>query len=162
MKSIWIIAIRELTAFFDSLIAYILLIAFLGISGFVTWFYEANIFFYEQATLGAFFQFSYWILFLFTPALTMKMLAEEKKTGTIELLLTKAVTDWQVILGKYMACMLLVSIALVASLPYYVTIANLGDIDHGAVLCGYLALFLMSSAYISIGMFSSSVTSNQM
>ena len=161
MKAIWIIAKRELTTFFDSLIAYILLVVFLGLSGFFTWISGSDIFFINQASLQQFFSVAYWTLFFFIPALTMKMLAEEKRSGTIELLLTKAVTDWQVIIGKFLACLLLLVIAMLCSLPYYITIWNIGPVDHGAVLCGYLGLILMSCTYIGIGMYASSTTNNQ-
>ena len=161
MKSIWIITKRELQSFFDSLIAYIILILFLGFSGFFTWLYGNDIFLVGQASLQGFFNVAFWTLFFFIPAITMRMLAEEKKTGTIELLLTKAVSDRQVILGKFLACFLLVAIALAFTLPYYITIANIGSVDHGAVWCGYLGLLLMSAAYISIGLFTSSITNNQ-
>ncbi|MGD1007505.1 MAG: ABC transporter permease [Ignavibacteriaceae bacterium] len=161
MKKIWIIAVRELKTFFDSLTAYVLIIAFLGLSGFFTWLFGSDIFLMGQATLQPFFSVAYWTLFFFTPALTMRMLAEENKTGTIELLLTKAVTDWQVILGKFFACLMLICLALALTLPYYISVWALGPIDHGSVWCGYLGLILMSMTYISIGLFTSSVTNNQ-
>jgi ABC-2 type transport system permease protein len=161
MNKIWIIAKRELQSFFDSLTAYIMLVAFLGFSGFFTWLYGADIFLRNQADLGVFFSTAYWTLFFFIPAITMRTLAEENRSGTIELLLTKAVTDWQVICGKFLACLLLILIALALTLPYYFTVWKLGPIDHGAVLTGYLGLILMSSAYISIGIFTSSITNNQ-
>lgn len=161
MKSIWIITKRELQSFFDSLIAYIILILFLGFSGFFTWLYGNDIFLVGQASLQSFFNIAFWTLFFFIPAITMRMLAEEKKTGTIELLLTKAVSDRQVILGKFLGCFLLVAIALAFTLPYYITVANIGKVDHGAVWCGYLGLLLMSASYISIGLFTSSITNNQ-
>ena len=91
----------------------------------------------------------------------MRQLAEEKKSGTIELLLTKAVSNRQVVLGKFLACLLLVIIALLFTLPYYYTVSQLGNIDHGATICGYFSLLLMSAAYISIGLFTSSITNNQ-
>ena len=161
MKPIWIITKRELQSFFDSLIAYIILILFLGFSGFFTWLYGTDIFLVGQASLQSFFNIAFWTLFFFIPAITIRMLAEEKKTGTIELLLTKAVTDRQVILGKFLACFLLVAIALAFTLPYYITVASIGNVDHGAVWCGYLGLLLMSAAYVSIGLFTSSITNNQ-
>ena len=88
MKSIWILTKKELNSFFDSLIAYIILVLFLGFSGFFTWLYGSDIFLVGQASLRPFFSIAYWTLFFFIPALTMRLLAEEKKTGTIELLLT--------------------------------------------------------------------------
>ena len=161
MNAIWIIAKRELDSFFDSLIAYIMLVLFLGFSGFFTWLLGADIFLLGQASLESFFNVTYWTLFFFIPALTMRLLAEEKKTGTLELLLTKAVTDRQLVMGKFLSAFLLVGIALAFTTPYVITIANIGDIDSGQVLCGYLGMLLMSAMYISIGLYTSSITSNQ-
>lgn len=161
MKQIWIISKRELKSFFDSLTAYIMIIVFLGLSGFFTWLFGSDIFFIGQATLQPFFSVAYWTLFFFIPALTMKMLAEEKRSGTIELLLTKSVTDWQVVLGKFMSCLILIAIALALTVPYYITIWAIGPVDHGAVWSGYLGMLLMSMVYISIGLFASSITNNQ-
>lgn len=161
MKQIIILAKRELQTFFDSLIAYILLVVFLGLSGFFTWLYGSDVFLMGQATLQPFFGIAYWTLFFFIPALTMKMFAEEKKTGTLELLLTKSITDWQVVLGKFFACLALIIIALLLTLPYYFTIWSIGPIDHGAVWSGYLGTILMSMTYIGIGLFASSITNNQ-
>ncbi|MEZ4772882.1 MAG: ABC transporter permease subunit [Bacteroidia bacterium] len=161
MKNIWIIANREFRTFLDSLVAYILLVVFLGLSGLFTWLFGTDVFYIKQATMQPFFQIAYWTLFFFIPALTMRMIAEEKRVGTMESLLTRAITDWQIVAGKYLACMLLIAIALLFTIPYYLTIAWLGPIDHGAVWCGYLGLLLLSSAYISIGIFTSSITSNQ-
>lgn len=161
MKTIWLIAKRELNSFFDSLTAYIMIVLFLGFSGFFTWISGSDIFLIGQANLRSFFSIAYWTLFFFIPALTMRLIAEEKKTGTIELLLTKAVTDRQVILGKYLATLLLISIALAFTFPYLITVAKIGNLDAGGVLCGYLALLLMSAAYTSIGLFASSITNNQ-
>ena len=108
MKKIWIIARRELNVFFDSLMAYILLVVFLGFTGFFTWLLVADVFFTNQASLQSFFSVAYWSLFILIPAITMRMVAEEKKSGTIELLLTKPLTDWQVILGKFLGSLLLI------------------------------------------------------
>lgn len=161
MHAIAVIAQRELQSFFDSLIAYIILILFLGFSGFFTWLYGSDIFLIGQASLQSFFSVAYWTLFFFIPALTMRLLAEEKKTGTIELLLTKAVTDREVVLGKFLSTLILVIIALMFTLPYVVTVYNIGNMDLGQVLCGYLGLILMSASYISIGLYASSLTNNQ-
>jgi len=161
MKKIWILARRELNVFFDSLMAYILIVAFLGFTGFFTWLLVADVFLSNQASLQSFFGVAYWSLFILIPAITMRMVAEEKKSGTIELLLTKPLTDWQVVLGKFLGSLLLICIALALTLPYYITVANLGPIDHGAVWTGYLGLILMSATYISIGIFTSSITNNQ-
>jgi ABC-2 type transport system permease protein len=161
MHAVWIIAKRELSSFFDSLIAYIMLVLFLGFSGFFTWLLGSDVFLVGQASLESFFSIAYWTLFFFIPALTMRLLAEERKTGTIELLLTKAVTDREVVVGKFLSTLLLVMIALIFTFPYVVTLANIGNIDVGQVLCGYLGLFLLSAMYTSIGLYASSITSNQ-
>lgn len=161
MNPIWTIAKKELSSYFDSLIAYILLVAFLGFSGLFTWILGADIFLRKQADLLVFFGVAQWTLFFFIPALTMRQLAEERKTGTIELLMTKAVTERQIVLGKWLSCFLMVCLALLFTLPYYLTVANIGKIDHGATISGYLGLLLLSGAYISIGLFASSLTNNQ-
>ncbi len=161
MKNTIIIAKREIQSFFDSLIAYIVLILFLSFNGFFTWLYGSDIFFVGQTTLRGFFSIAYWTLFLCVPALTMRMIAEERKTGTIELLLTKSVTDREVVWGKFIAAMFLIITALACTFPYAVTLSTLGNLDWGATFCGYLGLLLMSAVYNSIGIFSSSVTNNQ-
>jgi len=161
MQTIWILSLREFRSFFDSLIAYIMLILFLGISGFFTWLFGTDVFLIGQASLGAFFSIAYWTLFFFIPALTMRLLAEEIRSGTIELLLTRAVTDRQVIIGKFLSTLLLITVALLFTIPYVITIGSIGNLDVGAVVCGYLGLFLMSGAYISIGLWASSITKNQ-
>ncbi len=161
MKLIWIIAKRELSSYFDSIIAYLMIIIFLGLSGYFTWLSDSNVFFYGQADLQVFFGISYWTLFFFIPAITMRSLAEEKRSGTIELLSTKAVTDWQIVSGKFIATLLLITIALAATLPYYITINMLGNVDNGAIIGGYFGLLLLSAMYISIGIFASSLSENQ-
>lgn len=155
------IAAQELKSHFDSLMAYILLVLFLGFSGVFTWLYGSDIFIYGQASLQVFFSVAYITLFLLIPALTMRSIAEEMRTGTIEILLTKPISCRQIVLGKYLAVIALIAIALSLTLPYYITVAHLGPIDHGAVVCGYLGLLLMSSAYAGIGLFASSVSNNQ-
>lgn len=161
MAPTWVIAKRELSSYFESLVAYILLIVFLGLTGLFTWLLGADIFLRKQADLQVFFEVAQLTLLLFIPAITMRQFAEEKRTGTIELLLTKNVTNRQVVMGKFLSCLLMVGIALVFTLPYYITVASLGNFDHGATLSGYLGLILLSAAYISIGLFTSTLTNNQ-
>ncbi|MEL6673854.1 MAG: ABC transporter permease [Bacteroidota bacterium] len=162
MKNIWILARREFQTFFDSMVAYILLVAFLIFTGLFTWVTGGmDVFYIQQANLVGLFQWASIIFVVFIPALTMRMVAEEKKTGTLEVLLTRAVSDWEIISGKYLACLMLVGVALLFTLPYYFTVAYLGPVDHGATICGYLGMMLVASAYIGIGLFASSLTSNQ-
>lgn len=151
-----------MNTFFDSLTAYIMLIVFLAVSGFFTWLGgSGDIFFVGQASLQIFFGIAFWTLFFFIPAITMRMLAEEKSSGTLELLASKPVSDFQIVAGKWLASWLLIVISLAFTIPYYITVANLGNIDNGAVFSGYVALLLISGVYTSIGIFASSITNNQ-
>jgi ABC-2 type transport system permease protein len=161
MNAYLTIAKREVNSFFDSLTAYVLIVVFLGLSGFFTWIYGSDIFFVGQASLQSFFAVAYWSLFFFIPALTMRSIAEEKRSGTLEFILSKPVNDFQLVTGKFIAVFELIVIALLFTLPYYITVAFLGPIDHGAVICGYFGMLLMSAVLISIGIFASSLTSNQ-
>ena len=161
MGKVWIITKRELSAFFDSLIAYVMIILFLGLSGSFTWLFGSNVFVLGQANLDVFYAVAFWSLFFFIPAITMRMIAEENKAGTIELLITKAVSDGQIVMGKFLACLILVGIALACTLPYYITVSRLGNVDDGAVIGGYLGMLFLASSYIGIGLFSSSLTQNQ-
>jgi len=161
MHTIWVISKRELSGFFDSLMAYIIIVVFLGLSGFFTWLSSNNIFFSGQAQLFGFFGISYWTLFFFIPAITMRSLAEEKKTGTIELLATKPITELQIVVGKWLASWILIALSLAPTLIYYITLMNLGNVDHGGIWGGYVALLLISAVYVAIGIFTSSITNNQ-
>ena len=161
MKKIWIIAKRELRSYFDSLMGYILIVLFLGFCGFFTWIFGNDIFLVNQASLQSFFSIAFWVLFFFIPAVTMGLLEDERKSGTIELLVTRPVSDWQIIAGKFLAALMLICISLLFTLPYYISVASMGKIDHGAVWMGYLGLLFMSASYISIGLFASSITNNQ-
>ena len=161
MRTIWIITKRELHSYFDSLIAYVMIVLFLGFSGFFTWIYGSDIFLVGQASLRTFFSIAYWTLFFFIPALTMKSIAEEKRSGTLELLLTKPVSEWQLIWGKFFGSLLVIAIALALTIPYIITLSSIGNFDLGASLMGYLGLLLMSAAYIGIGIFTSSISTNQ-
>jgi len=162
MHAVWTICKREVNAFFDSLTAYVLLVIFLALSGTFTWLFgQGDIFFVGEASLDIFFQVAFWTLFFFIPAVTMGMIAQERDSGTLELLATKPVNDLQIVAGKWLAAWALVALALAFTLPYYMTVAQLGPIDHGATLSGYLGLLLVSAVYVSIGLFASSLTRNQ-
>ncbi len=162
MSAVLVIAKRELNSFFDSLMAYILLILFLGFTGFFTWILgEQDVFFTGQASLYQFFSHASLSFFIFIPALTMQLLAEERKIGTLELLLTKSVTDRQVVVGKFLAAVFMLLIALLFTVPFVVTIFSIGDADAGQVVSGYFGLLLTGAAYAAIGLYASSLTSNQ-
>lgn len=161
MNPIWVIAKKELNSYFNSLIGYLILSIFLIFIGAFTWLIGNDVFIRQQATLDEFFGWGPWFLLFMVPALTMRQLAEEKKTGTIELLLTKNVTSRQLVLGKFVACFLMVAITIAFTLPYYITITQLGNADHGAIIGGYIGLLLLSAAFCSIGIFASSLSDNQ-
>lgn len=161
MKTIWTIAKRELAAYFDSLVAYVMLILFLGFSGFFTWLYGSDIFISGQASLQVFFAIAYWSLFFFIPAITMRLIAEERKAGTLELVLTKAVSHFQLLIGKFLSAWILIMLALLFTAPYTITLSYIGNPDLGAILCGYLGLMLMAGAYVAIGLMASSFSGNQ-
>ncbi len=161
MNKIMTIARKELNTFLDSLSGYIILVLFLGITGFFTWLSANNIIFIGQADLLPFFSVTFWTLFFFVPALTMRSFAEESHTGTMEILLTHPVSFTDVVLGKFMGDFLLILIALAFTLVYYITVALIGTIDHGATVSGYLGLIFISMAYVSIGIYASSLTRNQ-
>jgi ABC-2 type transport system permease protein len=149
---------RELRSYFNSPIAYVVIIVFLVIIG---WFFSSNMFLMNVASMRIVFELVPIIFLFFAPAITMKLLAEEMKSGTLELLTTKPVRDAEIILGKFLAAWVLLVAALVPTLLYVMTLAVLGPLDPGPVLTGYLGLLLMGSVYIAIGLFASSVTENQ-
>lgn len=161
MRPALLIARKELAGFFDAPLAYLAIIAFLAITGFFTWWFGTDIFMRGLADLDTFFGVASWALFILVPALTMRTLAEERKSGTLDLLLTRAVTPAQVVLGKFMACLALVALILACTLPYYATVAWLGPVDHGRVICGYAGLLLMSAFYLALGLLASSLTASQ-
>lgn len=149
---------KELRSYFNSAVAYVVMVVFLLIVG---WVYTNSLFLLNIASLRIFFE---WVppVFLFVvPALTMRLVAEEKKVGTLELLTTKPLEDWEIILGKFFAAWALIAIALVPTLLYYLTISLLGVVDHGTVIGGYLGLLLMAGVYVAIGLFASTLTENQ-
>lgn len=162
MSAVFVIAKRELNSFFDSLMAYILLALFLGFTGVFTWLLgEQDVFYTGQASLQQFFSIANLSFFIFVPALTMQLLAEERKIGTLELLLTKSVTDRQVVFGKFLGALGMLTISLLFTVPYVVTIFTIGNADAGQIASGYLGLLVTGAAYAAIGLYASSVTANQ-
>jgi len=149
---------REIRSYFNSTIAYVVIVVFLAIIG---WFHTSNLFLANVASLRLMFELIPAIFLFVVPAITMRLLSEEKKTGTIELLTTKPLHDVEIVLGKFLAAWALVGIALLLTLIYYITIAILGSIDNGPVVGGYLGLMLMAGVYVAIGLFASSLTENQ-
>jgi ABC-2 type transport system permease protein len=158
LANIGVIFRRELRSYFNSAIAYVVLVVFLAIIG---WFHTSNLFLANMASLRLIFELIPIVFLFVVPAITMRLLSEEKKSGTIELLTTKPLHDAEIVLGKFLAAWALIGIALLLTLVYYVTIAFLGNIDNGPVIGGYLGLMLMAGVYVGIGLLASSLTENQ-
>jgi ABC-2 type transport system permease protein len=157
---------KEIGSFFNSLIAYIVMAVFLTAVGLIVWvFPDSNILDYGYAELGSFFQLAPYVLLFLIPAITMRSLADEIKTGTLELLLTKPLLNRDLILGKFFANWTLVLITLLPTLIYYYSIYKLGNpegnIDSAAVFGSYIGLMLFSGVLVSIGLWSSSLNDNQ-
>ena len=157
---------KEINGFFSSLVAYITMAAFLLVTGLFLWvFPDSSILEYGYAGLDSFFNIAPYIFMFLIPAITMRSLAEEQKDGTFELLATRPVSDWQIVLGKFLACLAIVVLTLFPTLIYYITVYQLGisigNVDTGAVTGSYLGLILLGVAFTSIGLFTSSLGKNQ-
>lgn len=151
---------RELKSYFESPVAYVFMVVFLLLSGFMT-FSVAQMFERNEASLRMFFTWHPWVYLLLVPAATMGLWAEERRRGTIELLLTMPVTLMQTIIGKFMAAWIFILIGLACTFPVVITVCILGNPDMGAIFSGYLGSALMAGAYVSIGMMTSAMTRNQ-
>jgi len=158
MRNVIPIARRELKAYFNSPIAYIVVGVFLLISGYL---YFSTVFLAGASTLRGFFSITPLLLVIFAPAITMRLVAEELRTGTLELLTTMPVRDHEVVLGKFLAAVGVMASALVMTLAYAITIAAVGDLDWGPVVGGYLGLLLVAAALAAIGLATSTWTRNQ-
>lgn len=151
---------RELRAYFATPLAYVFIVIFLALSGVFT-FYLGNFYGRGQADLQSFFGFHPWLYLLLVPAIAMRLWAEERKSGTIELLLTLPVTMWQAVLGKFLAAWAFVGIALALTFPMWITVNYLGTPDNGVIVAGYLGSLLMAGGYLAIGACVSAATKNQ-
>ena len=160
MSNVWIICKRELSGYFGTPIAYVFLAIFVFLSGIFA-FYIGNFFEGGQADLQSFFQFHPWLYLFLIPALAMRLWAEERRAGTIELLFTLPVTMIQAVLGKFLAAWVFTALALVLTFPLWITVNYLGDPDNGVVLASYLGSLLMAGAFLAIGSCISALTRNQ-
>ena len=151
---------RELADYFTTPVAYVFIVVFLGLLGAVT-FFMGSFFGRGQADLSAFFQFHAWVYMLLIPAISMRMWAEERKSGTIELLMTLPLSLKQVVIGKYLAAVIFVTITLALTFPLWITVNYLGDPDNGIILTGYVGSLLMAAGFLAIGAFISALTKNQ-
>ena len=157
---------KEINAFFSSLIGYIVIGVFLVITGMIMWvFPDTSILEYNYATLEQLFGIAPVIFMFLIPAITMRLFAEEKQTGTIELLATRPLYELEIILGKFLAALVLVSFALLPTLVYYYSVYQLGsppgNLDSGAIMGSYIGLLFLAAAFVAIGLFASSLTDNQ-
>ena len=157
---------KEISAFFSSLIGYIVVGVFLLLMGLVMWvFPDYSVLDSNYATLDTLFGMAPLVFLFLIPAVTMRTLAEEKQSGTIELLATRPISDWQIVGGKFLACWLLVAFALLPTLLYYLTVYQLGspkgNLDTGGIVGSYIGLLLLAGAFTAIGVLASSLTNNQ-
>jgi len=160
MKAIWTIAKRELVAYFTSPVAYVFLVIFLLLTGFFT--FTAGSFFERgEASLAAFFGWHPWLFLVLVPAVGMRVWAEERRSGTIELLLTMPIAPWQAIVAKFLASWAFLAVALVLTFPAVVTVNLLGTPDNGIIAAGYFGSLLLAGAYLAVTCMTSAMTRNQ-
>jgi ABC-2 type transport system permease protein len=160
------VLIKEFSSYLNSLIAYVVIGVFLTGIGLLMWvFPETSVLDYGYADMDTLFSLGPYVFIFLIPAITMRSFAEEAKAGTLELLLTKPLSDWNVILGKFLACFLLVILSLIPTVIYYLSVyalgAPVGNIDTAAVLGSYIGLILLGAVFCAIGIFSSSLTTSQ-
>lgn len=160
MSIVWTIVKRELGAYFTSPVAYVFLVIFLLLTGFFT-FTAGNFFERGEASLAAFFGWHPWLYLAVVPAIGMRLWAEERRSGTLELLFTMPIATWQAIVAKFLASWLFLGVALVLTFPAVITVNLLGDPDNGAICAGYLGSFLLAGAYLAITCMTSAMTRNQ-
>jgi ABC-2 type transport system permease protein len=159
----WPVCKKELRQFFSSLTGYIAIIVFLVANGLVLFVFENNILDYGYATLERFFELAPWILLLLIPAITMRSFADEFKAGTFEILLTRPLTRWQIVGGKYLGALSVVIVALLPTIVYFFSIQQLSSdqgIDTGATIGSYIGLFFLAAVFTAIGICMSSFTNN--
>jgi ABC-2 type transport system permease protein len=154
------VARRELAGYFATPVAYVFIVIFLVLAGVLT-FTLGNFFDRGQADLQPFFSFVPWLFLFLVPALTMRLWAEERRLGTIELLLTLPLPQWQAVVGKFLAAWAFCGIALALTFPLWITVNVLGDPDNGVILAGYLGCLLVAGAYLALGAAVSALTKNQ-
>jgi len=159
-RTTWIITRREFLAYFSSPLAIVFLTVFVALTGAFA-FYVGGFFERGQADLSPFFQYHPWLFLLLVPAVAMRLWAEERKSGTIELLMTLPISPWEAILGKFLAAWAFIGVALAATLPMWITVNVLGRPDNGVIAAGYLGSLLMAGAFLAIGSSISALTKNQ-
>ena len=151
MRNVSVIFRREFTGYFSTPLAYVFIVIFLALSGALT-FYLGRFFERGQADLASFFTFHPWLYLFLIPAVAMRLWAEERKSGTIELLMTLPVSTFQAVLGKYLAAWAFIAVALILTFPMWLTVNYLGNPDNGIVLASYIGSLIMAGAFLAIGM----------
>jgi ABC-2 type transport system permease protein len=157
MSPALVISRREIRTYFNSPVAYIVVTVFMILTGYL---FFTQLFVEKQAELRGFFSIMPLLFMFMAPALTMRLLADEKSSGTLELLITMPVRDWEVVLGKFLAAMALLCTALGLTLVFALSVRFMGPLDRGPAIGGYIGLVLMGGAYIAIGVMTSSFTRN--
>ncbi len=160
MRNVCIVMRRELASYFATPVAYVFIVIFLMLSGIFT-FYMGKLYESGQADLTPFFTFHPWLYLFLIPAVSMRLWAEERKSGSIELLMTQPLTLWDAVLGKFLAAWLFAGLALALTFPIWVTVAYLGEPDNGAIFAAYIGSFLMAGGFLAIGSCMSALTRNQ-
>lgn len=160
MKNIFTIIKRELNSYFATPVAYVFIVIFLIMSGALT-FYLGNFYERGQADLIPFFQFHPWLYLFLVPAIAMRLWAEERKSGSIELLMTLPISIGESVIGKYLAAWMFIGIALILTFPIWITVNYLGNPDNGVIFAAYLGSFLMAGGFLAIGSCISATTKNQ-
>jgi ABC-2 type transport system permease protein len=159
MRNVGIIMRRELASYFATPLAYIFLLIFLVLANLFT-FYLGEFFERGQADLNPFFTYHPWLFLFLIPAVSMRLWADERRTGSIELLMTLPVTLWQAVVGKFLAAWLFTVLALVLTFPLWITVNYLGSPDNGAILAAYIGSMLLAAGFLSIGSLASALTRN--
>lgn len=160
MNSLWIVIKREFSSYFSTPLAYVFIFIFLVLSGVFT-FYLGNFYERGQADLSPFFNFHPWLYLFLVPAISMRLWSEERKSGTIELLMTLPITKLDAVLGKFIAAWLFAGLALILTFPLWITVNYLGNPDNGVILASYIGSWLMAGGFLAIGSCMSALSKSQ-
>jgi len=158
LTNIKYIFLKEVRSFFNSPVAYIVIVVYLTILG---WFFVSNLFINNMSTLRTVFEMTPFLLLFFAPAMTMRLISEEKKSGTLELLFTKPIEEYEIVVGKFFAAWALYFFTLLPTLCYYITVTLIGTLDAGTVIGGYIGLMLVGAVFLAVSVFGSALTENQ-
>jgi ABC-2 type transport system permease protein len=161
MKPVGIILRRELASYFSTPLAVVVILFFLVLAN-VFAFFLGSLYERGQADMASFFRFLPWLYLLLCPAVSMRLWSEERRSGSIELLLTQPITLWQAVIGKFLAAWLFVGLALALTFPLWISVNYLGNPDNGVIFAAYLGSFFVAGGFLAVGSFTSSLTKNQL